>query len=200
MQCKVTRQYARDKEILLAEFNELNHAKQFIQIKLSTDAQFNVAAIYRLFDSGKLVEEVNRGKINVAGIPPQYFIKDEIQYESLEHELQVFAQYLNKSPSKCAEFADIKDARLYIEKCLVEDLTGHQKTVYRILKAQQFIEKFEPLKSTAQEKPVDTSTPTGAGNKTTFHPTPFNVSKPANNIPAWVKAKLKEKTEEKEGE
>ncbi len=54
---KVTKQYARGSDAPVAEFNELNDAKLFIEAKLQADARLKVKITYRLFEGIELLQE-----------------------------------------------------------------------------------------------------------------------------------------------
>jgi hypothetical protein len=54
---RVTKQYTRGGDTPVAEFNDANDAKLFINARLELDARLKVKVIYRLFESGELIEE-----------------------------------------------------------------------------------------------------------------------------------------------
>lgn len=54
---KVTKQYARGSDTLVAEFNDPNDAKLFIKAKLIDDARLKVKATYRLLEGIDVLEE-----------------------------------------------------------------------------------------------------------------------------------------------
>lgn len=199
MQHKITRQYARDVEMPLAEFNTIGDANFFLTAKLESDAELNVAAIYRLYKGVNLLNEINRGKINVSGVPARYFSDEGIQSVH-PNAYKVAAQDLINSPEPCANFIELKDARLFIEKKLSADLTANRKMTYRILKSNQMLEKFDPVKPAVAEKQQD-NTQSSVTNKTTFRPTPFNtVPRPPGSPQGWIKEKPRERAGEKEEE
>jgi len=196
MQYKITRQYARDIEMPLAEFQEVADARFYLKAKLESDAAFNVTAIYRLYVDGKLLDEVNRGKINTAGIPARYFADEGIQHMKPDA-YKVAAQDLVNAPVTLAHFIELKDARLFIEKKLPVDSTASKRITYRILKNNEMLEKFDPVKPAAAN-PGQGGT-TGAANKTVFRPTPFNtVPRPTGSPQGWLKEVPQETAGEKE--
>jgi len=199
MQHTITRQYARDVEMPLAEFNSLGDANFFLTAKLESDAELHVAAIYRLYKDGNLLNEINRGKINVSGVPTRYFSDEGIQSVH-PNAYKVAAQDLVNSPEPCANFIELKDARLFIEKKLPADLTANKKITYRILKSNQMLEKFDPVKPAVAEKQQDNKQGS-VTNKATFRPTPFNtVPRPPGSPQGWIKETSREKAGEKEEE
>lgn len=202
MQHKITRQYARDVEMPLAEFNSLGDANFFLTAKLESDAELHVTAIYRLYKDEKLLNEINRGKLNVSGVPTRYFLEEGMQ-SIHPNAYKVAAQDLVNSPEPCANFIELKDARLFIEKKLPVDLAANKKITYRILKSNQMLEKFDPAKPPAAAKKEDASQGTvrGTANKMGFRPTPFNtVPRPAGSPQGWIKETSQEKAGEKEEE
>lgn len=202
MQYKITRQYARDVEMPLAEFNSLGDANFFLTAKLESDAELHVTAIYRLYKDENLLNEINRDKINVFGVPARYFSEEGVQ-SIHPNAYKVAAQDLVNSPEPCANFIELKDARLFIERKLPVDLTANKKITYQILKSNQMLEKFDPVKPAATGKKEDDTQGSvgGTANKIGFHPTPFNtVPRPAGSSPGWIKETSREKAGEKEEE
>jgi hypothetical protein len=201
MQYKITRQYARDVEMPLAEFDAAADAKFFLKVKLAQDAELHIAAIYRLCKDGELLAEINKSNINVAGIPARYFLEEENQPVQ-PHFYKVAKQVLSSMPVFCMKFIEIKDAKLLIEKMLIVNRAANEKITYRLFKGDLFLEKFDPHKIIAPTKPEE-----GAGfkkdesNAVTFHPTPFNkMPRPAGSSPSWIKEQAKKKIAEKEAQ
>src|SRR5579872_734689 len=54
---KVMKQYARGSNTLVAEFNNTNDAKLYIQTKLAEDARLKVKATYQLLEGMDVLEE-----------------------------------------------------------------------------------------------------------------------------------------------
>lgn len=54
---KVKKQYARGADTLIAEFNDTNDAKLFINAKLMEDARLKVKTTYRLLEGMDVMEE-----------------------------------------------------------------------------------------------------------------------------------------------
>lgn len=67
MRYKITKQYLRGPEIAFAEFEEINDAKQFIQLKLSEDVALKQAVTYRVLQSGVVIEEFEPGSSTGSG-------------------------------------------------------------------------------------------------------------------------------------
>ncbi|MCD6039731.1 MAG: hypothetical protein K0S27_1131 [Gammaproteobacteria bacterium] len=193
MQYKITRQYARDVEMPLAEFHEAREARFFMKAKLESDAEFHVTAIYRLYNGSTLLDEVNGSKIPISVGAARYFTEEVPGVFSDRYKVAI--QDLMGAPQVSANFIELKDARLFIEKKLPVDIIEKKKITYRIMKNNQMLEKFEPVKPRAAEKNQAT-TQANAENKTSFRPTPFNtVPRPAGSPQGWIKERM-----EKEGE
>jgi hypothetical protein len=189
MQYKITKQYARDIEMPIAEFDLLAAARFFIKVKLECDAKLHVAAIFRLYRDKELMDEINHGKISTSGVPKRYF-SDEGWTVGM-HAYQVVVQDLVHSPVLHAVFIELQDAYLFIEKKLTSDSTENKKITYRILQNNQLVKKFSP--SDAKQAL--------ASDKTTLHATPFNtaVFKSKDTLQKWLNGKFKVKQrEEKE--
>lgn len=60
---KVTKQYGRGTETRIAEFNDTNDAKKFIQEKLAEDARLKVKATYRLLEGMDVLEEFTESQV-----------------------------------------------------------------------------------------------------------------------------------------
>jgi hypothetical protein len=185
MQYKITRQYARDIEMPMAEFDNVAEAKFFVKIKLESDSALHVAAIYRLYHNKELLDEINRNKITVSGVP-EWYLSPKGPQSIHPNAYQVAVQDLVNAPTVCANFIELKDARLFIEKKLPLDLAANKKMTYRILKSNELLEKFNPL------NPQDNKT----NKQATFRPTPFNtVPRPGSFSQRWLKEKAEEEKE-----
>ena len=59
MRYRVTKQFGRGSESPCAQFDDLNDAKLFVEIKLSSDASLNVKTIYKIYQGYDMLEEFN---------------------------------------------------------------------------------------------------------------------------------------------
>lgn len=64
---RVTKQYARGNDILVAQFNDANDAKIFINARLIEDARVKVKVTYRLFEGMELLEEFTESSATTGG-------------------------------------------------------------------------------------------------------------------------------------
>jgi len=58
---KVGAKYAKGPEKLIAKFDQVNEAKEYIQAKLEKDAALRVSITYLLYDMGELMESFAQG-------------------------------------------------------------------------------------------------------------------------------------------
>lgn len=66
MRYRVTKQFGRGSESPCAQFDDLNDAKLFVEIKLSSDASLNVKTIYKIYQGYDMLEEFNPSESGVA--------------------------------------------------------------------------------------------------------------------------------------
>jgi len=66
---KVSKLYSRGTDIYIAEFQETNDAKMFIDVKLAEDSRLKVKVTYRLYEGLELLEEFTEstGQSGAAG-------------------------------------------------------------------------------------------------------------------------------------
>lgn len=103
---------------------------------------------------------------------------------------RITKQYLRGSQMPCAEYDDLNEAKTFITKQLSADAALNVKVVYRIFKAFDLIEEFDPDKATVKSvASTQTTTSTqGATSTAGFRPTPFNVTpRPAGSPHNWLK-------------
>lgn len=67
MRYKVTKQYARGTETQCAQFDDVNDAKAFIQLKLEQDRALKVSVIYRIKEFTEVIEEFDPARMGDAG-------------------------------------------------------------------------------------------------------------------------------------
>ncbi len=64
---KVTKQYSRGSDIPVAEFNDINDAKSFIEAKIDYDVRVKVKVTYRLFEGMELLDEFSTDQASSGG-------------------------------------------------------------------------------------------------------------------------------------
>ncbi len=60
---KVAKQFARGPEVSVAQFNNMNEAKQFIFEKLAEDVRMKLKVTYRIYEGMDLVEEFTESQL-----------------------------------------------------------------------------------------------------------------------------------------
>jgi hypothetical protein len=60
---KVAKQFARGAETSVADFNNMNEAKQYIYEKLAEDARMKLKVTYRIYEGMDLVEEFTESQL-----------------------------------------------------------------------------------------------------------------------------------------
>ena len=113
----MTEQYARGEEKPIAEFNELNDAKNFMAKKSSNDEDEGKKVIYRLYDDTNLLHQLNRDNIITANA--KYADGNSDFYTMSAFACKVMFQLVNTTERQSiAKFDDKDDARLFvISKC-----------------------------------------------------------------------------------
>src|SRR4029078_11532364 len=112
MKYKITKQFARDAENLLAEFVESDDASFFIKRKLLSDEEKSLNVIYRMFENQKLLNEFNKEKIKTRINNPQYAAGDRYLSDLLGP-IKVCKD--NPNEPALAVFTDLNDAELFVE-------------------------------------------------------------------------------------
>jgi hypothetical protein len=118
MEYKVTKQYAQDREIFLAEFTDKNDALFFIQRRILADDENNIKLIYRLFDEKKLLDEFNKEKISSVIRVGEYASGDKLFSKTLGP-FHVCKIQSNLPPH--AAFIRLNDAELFVEDKLTQE-------------------------------------------------------------------------------
>lgn len=179
MQYKISKQFAKDSESSLAEFNELNNARLFIDAKISSDETKNVILIYRLFDNEKLLNEFNKDKFNIPIARAQY----AEGYVDLPQRFASPFNVMKKSDIGnilIGKFCAIDDAKIFIEAKLLSD--KNQTTIFLIFNGEQYVETIDhatlDLKRSSQGSQ-------GREKKVAFRPTPLATTLRLGP-PKWV--------------
>lgn len=181
MQYKVTKQYARDSESPLAEFNDINDAKLFIEEKIDLDALLNTKIIFRLFDRDHLINEFNKEKINVPISRAQYAEGDAFIPKSFSFSYKVTGQSQQAVEKPLAEFNNVEDAKIFINAKLSRDAMSQLAITYQLFSSAQLMEKFEPIDSSFKTQSQ------GQKNAASFRPTPLSTTpRPLGTPPKWL--------------
>lgn len=95
---------------------------------------------------------------------------------------KVFKQFPRDEERICAEFIELNDAKLFIEKKSAADASLKVKVIYRLYKDHEMLQAFntEDMHSRGSQGTQTKST-------SSFTPTPFNIApKPAGVPHKWV--------------
>lgn len=182
MKYQITKQYAKDTEKLLAEFNEYSDAIFFIERKLLSDKEKHLNLIYRLFDNQKLIKDFNKENITSKISPAQYAEGDNF----LPHSLGPYHVSKDQAVNPLAAFIDLNDAELFVE----DKLTSTQEIInYSIFNNGVLITTMNQ-----RVKKQSISDETSQGQASSFQPTPLNTSpRPPGTPPVWIKDEKEDK-------
>jgi len=184
MKYKITKQFARDTEKILAEFNEYQDAIFFIERKLLSDQEKHLNLIYRLFDDQKLLKDFNKEKITSTISPAQYAEGDNFLPNSIG---PYKVSKDNQAIHALAGFVDLNDAELFVEDKLT---TTKEEINYSIFNNGVLISTSNQRVKT-QSVSGDTTT---QAQVSSFRPTPLNVSPRPPGVPhGWVKDEKEDK-------
>ncbi len=104
---------------------------------------------------------------------------------------QVTKQYTRGGEFLDAEFADLEEARFFIQAKMADDARFKVKVIYRIKNGVDVIQVFDPDDaSTTGQTAQGQSQGQGqqSSNVSSFRPTPFNASpRPKGSPPPWWK-------------
>lgn len=168
MNYKITEQYSKTEEILMAEFSALNDARIFITQKLSSD---DVKRMYRLYNDDLMIEEFNRGNISVAYAR---YADGNADIHADGFSFNVTLQMDgNTDRMSVAKFNHIDDATSFIiRKCDV-DKTIHNDDLFIIFKGQYVVDRLNKASIANRKKESDAMGQHNTG--LTFHPSPLQI-------------------------
>lgn len=101
---------------------------------------------------------------------------------------KVFIHYGRGSDILSAQFRDLADAKLFIERKLANDTSQPSKMIYRLYDMDELIKEYDPVKEPAQSGQAKTQQGSqGKGSGASFRPTPFNTTpRPAGSPQKWI--------------
>lgn len=161
MQFQVTRQYAREKELPLAEFAHRAHAVTFIQGQTDKDLQANFVRIYRLYENGRLTQEYNLNHLDITCARAQFAVGDVDLPEPFAEPFRTL-----KERSIIAKFIEIETARWFLRQIFKDN-----PATYFIFNGGQFIETLTPESMRREEQEAAQKQRTE--KKARFRPAPF---------------------------
>lgn len=189
MQYQVTRQYAKDKELPLAEFTNRQVAVNFIRLESDRDEQEMRIRIYRLYENGKLSQEYNVERLEVACSRAQYARGDSDLPEPFVEPFRVIQVTPDDAKTLIAKFLTIDEARNFVESMFKAD-----PVTYFIFNGQQFIEKINS--TSVDQQATEKAQKQRAEPKSSFRPTPF-MTQLRMGPPNWVQEEKDDKEDEK---
>jgi hypothetical protein len=77
MKYAVHKQYERGNKILCAQFDDLNDARLFIDLKLAEDLKLKVKIKYFIIEYGEIIEEFEAGQVGSSTASPNYTATDQ---------------------------------------------------------------------------------------------------------------------------
>lgn len=178
MQYQVTRQYAKDKELPLAEFTDRQFAVNFIAFNSERDYQEKCIRIYRLYENGKFTQEYNIERLAVSHLRAQYASGDSDLPDPFVEPFRIMRVTLDNTQTLIAKFTSIDQARDFVELIFPTDPVS-----YLILNGKQFIEKINA--TSMDQHATDQAQKQGAAPKASFRPTPFMMQL-RMGPPNWV--------------
>lgn len=191
MKYKITQQYAKGEEQLIASFLEENEALFFIEKKILSDSEKHTTIIYRLFDGQKLFQTFNKEKMNC--------VIRRGRYESLDQDLPSFIGPFSVSKENAAiysfaTFSDLNNAEFFVEEKLIHP-NNKKETTYYIFEKNALIRQMDQH---VKKKLLDNESNQGKGQSSSFRPTPLNTTpRPPGSPHTWIKDNGGTKDDEK---
>ena len=185
MNYKVTAQYPRGEEKLIAEFCTSHDATLFLTKKISDDQQHAKKRIYRLYGDSELLREFNEENISVASA--QYAEGDSDFINQPPFIFTVTTQTINDSERKnIANFNDDNDANLFIIGKCETDNTVNDNDLFCIFKDRILIKTLNKIIIANQK--IESEGSQGKQSGATFHPspTPTRPTPPGGPSDCWV--------------
>lgn len=185
MNYKVTAQYPRGEEKLIAEFCASHDATLFLTKKISDDQQHAKKRIYRLYGDSELLREFNEENISVASA--QYAEGD---FDFINHPpflFNVTIQTINTTERKnIANFNDTNDANLFILRKCETDSTVNDNDLFGIFKDHVLIKTLNKIILANQKLESDGSN--ASQSMATFRPTPIpsRPTPPGGPSDCWI--------------
>ncbi|CAM2925563.1 Uncharacterised protein [Legionella steigerwaltii] len=184
MQYKITEQFARGEEKVIAEFNEFSDTKLFITKKIANSDQEKQKIIYRLYDDSDLLHELNKENISVAyakyaeGNGDLNLIQLPFLLMSKQENLQ--------AKREIARFAEQNDANLFMMTKCETDTTTQDNDLFFLFKNQSLIDTLNRVINSHRQKEAVRFT--GNEKGATFHPTPLpnRPTPPGGPSDCWI--------------
>lgn len=170
MKYKITKQYTKDIESPLAEFNNRYDIDIFIEEKISSDDAKKLKLIYRLYSNKELLCEFNKENIDTLIARAQYAEGNVDLPDSFDSQFNVTKQSLDTEDISIAKFFSIDDAKLFVLAKLNSDASeGKHNESYSIFNGTIFVDKMSQELLTTQQQSEGAE---GNQRKIIFRPAP----------------------------
>jgi hypothetical protein len=98
---------------------------------------------------------------------------------------KVSKQYARGPESFCAQFADVNDAKFFIQARLADDAALNVKVIYKIYEFTELLQEFDPANPNAAASGASSS---GKSSEANFRPSPLSVAPRPSGMPQnWRK-------------
>ena len=183
MNYKMTSQYARGEEKLIAAFNDLNEARFFMAKKSSVDDEERRRVIYRIYDDQELLYELN--KEGIAMTHAKYAEGNGDLNNTTPFIFQVLLQTITSLERETiAQFKNKTDASLFVACKIEADDRVHDNDLF-------FIYKGKILIDTINKTIIANRKTESGGNPKGYHLSPLSTRPTPGGGPAdyWVETK-----------
>ena len=184
MNYKVTAQFPRGEEKLVAAFNAFQDATFFLTQKISVDELQAKKKMYRLYDDTVLLREFNPLNISVAYA--QYADGDSDFINQPRFLFNLTIQTTASKRRNIANFNDIDDANLFIsEKCAI-DMAVNDSDLFCIFKDDVLMKSLNKIILANQK--IESSGSSANQSMATFNPTPTPTrpTPPGGPSDCWI--------------
>ncbi|HHF7372969.1 hypothetical protein [Legionella bozemanae] len=169
MRYKITEQFARGEEKVIAEFSELNDTRIFLAQKSANADLEKQKIIFRLYDDSDLLHEINRENISVAYAKYAEGNGDINLIQFPYHTMIKTQKALEKR--RIANFNDKNDANLFIISKCESDESIQDNDLFFLFKEHTLIDTLSRIINAHREKEATRIARNEKGAK--FHPTPM---------------------------
>lgn len=184
MRYKITEQFARGEEKVIAEFSELNDTRIFLAKKLESADLEKQKIIFRLYDDSDLLHELNRENISVSYAKYAEGNGDLNLIQFPFHVLIKLEDSLEKRG--IANFNNKNDANLFIINKCESDETVQDNTLFFLFKEGNMIDTLSRVVSTHRKNEAARFAKNEKGAR--FHPTPLpnRPTPPGGPSDCWI--------------
>ena len=172
MNYKITEQFSRGEEKLIAEFDSLDDTRTFIRKKLSHNKEQRIELIYRQYDEDVLTQVFNPGNLSIAYA--QYAEGNLDIRDSTSFVFNVMHQTKNSlEKTNIANFNHEHDATLFIIGKYEIKNPSDDHDLFFILKDKYILDTLNRVTLSIRNKPLNKSTQSNEG--AIFYPHPMQT-------------------------